>query len=354
MILRAILSATCVMSSCAAVELPPVIACCPAFRDGQSVINADQTVIIIWDPVSKMEHFIRQASFKTDTNDFGFLVPTPAQPELDESGNDAFPYLKKLTEPEVITKWQSNMGCGGEKYVTTYPKGTTQPEVRILDEKMVAGFHAVVLEASSAGALAKWLAEKGFVLSKEIEAWAQPYVDGNWKFTALKVAKESRDRTGNVAAGALRLSFRTDRPLFPYREPDYKNAARGQFRTLRIYFIGESRYDGDIVDQAWTGKSVWSNKLDAFNRKQILGTLKLPEASVPAQFWLTEFEDNWPDAVATGDLYFSRDANQQILKRPPIIHYATIPIVEGTCVLFAIAFITVVIWRIRKRRAAQS
>src|SRR4051794_12444997 len=89
-------------------------ACCPAPHSGQTVLNADQTVIIMWDPISKIEHFIRKASFKSDGSDFGFLIPTPSQPELDESGNEAFPFLAKLTEPEIIIKrqWQLHgLGC---------------------------------------------------------------------------------------------------------------------------------------------------------------------------------------------------------------------------------------------------
>src|SRR5262245_48721442 len=77
-----------------------VEACCPAPPRGKPVVNADQTVIILWDAATKTQHFIRKASFKSDADDFGFLVPTPSQPELEESGNEAFPYLLKVTEPE--------------------------------------------------------------------------------------------------------------------------------------------------------------------------------------------------------------------------------------------------------------
>src|SRR5881296_2056014 len=75
-------------------------ACCPAPPQGKPVVNADQTVVIIWDAATKTQHFIRQASFKSEADDFGFLVPTPSQPELEESGNETFPFLLKLTEPE--------------------------------------------------------------------------------------------------------------------------------------------------------------------------------------------------------------------------------------------------------------
>src|SRR6266478_1701884 len=79
----------------------PVPACCPAPPSGKPVMNADQTVVILWDAATKTEHFIRQASFQSEADDFGFLVPTPTQPELAESGNEAFPYLLEMTEPTI-------------------------------------------------------------------------------------------------------------------------------------------------------------------------------------------------------------------------------------------------------------
>src|SRR5579864_291319 len=76
---------------------PPAPACCPAPPSGKPVVNADQTVIIIWDAAAKMQHFIRKASFKSLADEFGFLIPTPAQPKLEESGNEAFSFLQRLT-----------------------------------------------------------------------------------------------------------------------------------------------------------------------------------------------------------------------------------------------------------------
>src|SRR6266850_284980 len=65
---------------------PALPACCPVPPSGKPVVNADQTVVILWDAATKTEHFIRQASFKSEADDFGFLVPSPTRPELDESG----------------------------------------------------------------------------------------------------------------------------------------------------------------------------------------------------------------------------------------------------------------------------
>lgn len=152
----------------------PTPACCPAPPSGKPVVNADQTVIILWDPATKTEHFIRQASFKSEADNFGFLVPTPTQPELNESGNTAFPYLQKLTEPETrkMSRPSGGMGCGCGELLSGKSAGgrSARPAVRVLEEKYVAGFRAVVLESDSADALINWLKVNGYAFSPEVEA----------------------------------------------------------------------------------------------------------------------------------------------------------------------------------------
>ena len=44
----------------------PTTACCTVAKSGTPVVNADQTVVILWDKDTKTEQFIRQASFKSD------------------------------------------------------------------------------------------------------------------------------------------------------------------------------------------------------------------------------------------------------------------------------------------------
>lgn len=312
--------------------LAPAPACCPVPPAGKPVVNADQTVVILWDAEAKTEHFIRQASFKSDADDFGFLVPSPSRPELSESGDDAFPVLKKITEPEVRKVHQESAGpgcgCGAtvSRDMVAGHATLSEPAVKVLEEKLVAGFHAAVLETKSADDLVAWLKDHGYAYSPEVQAWAKPYVEQGWKITALKVAKgdAAKDKK-DVAAASLRISFKTDRPLFPYREPDpksYAAALKTDHRLLRIYFIAEARYRGELTkENPWTGNVAWSNKLSDVTRTDLLGRLKLPESTGPSTWWLTEFEDNWPYRAAPADVYFSRDRDQATVKRPPIIQY---------------------------------
>ena len=304
----------------------PTPACCPVGPQGKPVVNADQTVVILWDPETKTEHFIRQASFKSDAADFAFLIPTPNEPELAESGNEAFPFLAKVTAPKIqkVPRPSAGVSCGCG---TAGPrKAAVKSDVTVLSEKKVAGFNAQVLEATSAAALVAWLKEHGYEFSPEVEAWVHPYIEQGWKITALKVAKEEgQQQEKQLGAAALRLSFKTDRPLFPYREPDPEKAAaalHANRRLLRIFFVGDKRFQGELTKESpWTGSVAWSDKLPMEKRDELLKQLALPDSTGPKEFWLTEFEDYWPYKAAAADLYFSADASQEIVKRPPTIQY---------------------------------
>lgn len=324
----------------------PTPACCPAGPQGKPVVNADQTVVILWDAENKTQHFIRQASFKSDAADFAFLIPTPNEPELEESGNEAFPFLAKVTAPEIQMRSRPSTGVGcGCSAGPGAVKSAALPDVVVLSEKKVAGFNAQVLEATSAAALVSWLKEHGYEFSPEVEAWVQPYIEQKWKITALRVAKEEGEQESKqLGAAALRLSFKTDQPLFPYREPDPEQAAaalNAKQRLLRIFFVADKRFQGELTKESpWTGSVAWSDKLSSDQRNELLEHLALPGSTGPAEFWLTEFEDYWPYKAAPADLYFAASETQESVKRPPIIQYGDTrsPIDATLLGLFALAF----------------
>ncbi len=289
-------------------------ACCALGRAGEPVVNADQTVLLIWDPATKTEHFIRKASFKAKGDDFGFLVPTPSRPDLAESGNAAFPYLANMTTPRITSG--GGFGCSA----ASPGYAPARNAVTVIERKEVAGFDAAVLSASSATALTGWLKTNGYHFSPQVETWAAPYIRDGWMLTALRIVKHSESRSAAaVHSSALRITFRTERPLFPYREPESDEASKkvgAASRLLRLYFISDARYDGGLDGaNSWSGKAVWSNAVAPVDKEALLRHLKLPATSGPAKWWLTEFEDRWPYRVAPGDLYFARSGLQKPIAR---------------------------------------
>src|SRR5471032_2439730 len=71
-------------------------ACSGVGPRGQPVVFGDQTNIVIWDEAHHMEHFIRNANFKSGAGDFGFIAPTPGRPDLNKASNRAFYTLAAL------------------------------------------------------------------------------------------------------------------------------------------------------------------------------------------------------------------------------------------------------------------
>jgi hypothetical protein len=291
-----------------------VQACCAVAAAGVPVVNADQTVIIWWDKANQMEHFIRKASFRGGGESIGFLVPTPSRPQLEESGNEAFHHLAEITAPKASSGGGFPIGCS----VASPPSQSRG--VRLIEEKTVAGFDAVVLAADSGKELIEWLRQRDYVFTPEAAAWAQPYLKDGWHITAMKVTKDREARLkSEVSAAALRISFKTDRPIFPYREPDSRSDAARLgvgHRLLRIYLVAESRYEGRFSSESrWSGRTRYSQPLRKEDRTELLRHLDLPESTGPAEAWLTEFEDSWPYGKASGDVVFTPSTDQRKLTR---------------------------------------
>jgi hypothetical protein len=324
-----------------AVSPPAAPACAVAPPRNKPVEIADESAIIIWDANSKTEHFIRRATFKSYADDFGFLVPTPTQPTLKEADDKAFTELATITAPRVVTQTRASGGGGCACGMAAAPKAagpaaTTksaeeEPAVRVLDEQRVAGYDTAILEADNADALKKWLEEHSYDVSPRLTDWVAPYIQAKWKITAFKVAKKD-GKEPEVSTTALRMTFQTEKPFFPYREPaadipvdNVKDKQPAPARLLRVFFLSDARVQGTIGDKgaSWPGQTVWANRLSAEQRGQLLGQLKLGADTLPSSWWLTEFEDHSSPRPGTDDVYFSPSADQSTVEREPHIKYVS-------------------------------
>lgn len=333
----------------------PALTCAPAPPPGKSVSIADESALIVWDTGTATEHFIRRASFTTDADDFGFLVPTPYPPQLTEIDDDLFTALERITAPEIKTVTQpSGGGCGCAVKEAPHPKAAA---VRVLEEKRVAGHDAAVLEADDADALINWLTEHGYAVSSVLTDWLKPYLDQHWKITAFKIAKDESD-SERVSTKAVCMSFHAERPFYPYREP----AAEGTGdeparkvtpapRMLRVYFVGTERVDGALgVEGTFQpGRVVWSNRLDAAQKLEIADRLSLKDSIPEQEWWLTEFEDDSSPRRGTDEVYYARADDQTPISRSAVTHYVSTGDL-GPSALLAAAVCVVLSRSFRRRR----
>ena len=292
-------------------------ACAPAPPPDVQVDIATEDAIIIWDPTTKTQHFIRRASFVTPAKDFGFLVPTPTKPTLAEASDEAFVYLREITKPRVITKSRPmRLGCSCSGGMDKSIRATQGVEV--LEEKRVAGYDAVILQANDSRALQTWLQQHGYTFPENLIKWVDLYIKAGWKISAFKIAKTGT--TDQISTSAVRMTFQVDKPFFPYREP-VQEVDNDQERLLRVFFLGPKRVYGTTGRKFWPGKVVWANKLNTANKELLLKQLNLPLSTPPVNWFLTEFEDHSSPRPGNHDVYFSLDKNQSPVERSPIIQY---------------------------------
>lgn len=346
-------------------------------RDG-SVSVADEAAVIVYDEATKTEHFIRRATFQTTSADFGFLVPTPSLPELVEASPDVFSTLSRLTEPKVEVRRveTTNFGCEsktaqfagvkadvGERHIPPAAGG-----VNVMQEVKVAGYEAVSLKADDPKVLNDWLGKNGYVSRPSLAAWFEWYTKNKWVITAFKLGEGARSEGAGkfrVDNRLVRMSFQTDRPFYPYREPADAAAQAGltDNRLLRVFVLATAKSQGQIGRgegaKAWPGKIVWAGVADPAAIAQVGTAAKLADLKTDHPWVLTEFEDRSFPRPATDEVYFGPDPDPSPVERPKRIEYVTVDVtnqrlagiglVAGVLPLVAIAGIFVV-WKVIRRR----
>jgi hypothetical protein len=341
---------------------PRAQACAPAPRQGDVVRIADEEALIVWDEQKKVEHFVRRASFVSSGEAFGFLVPSPAKPELGEVAAAVFDDLSSRLTPPIVYEdggLEIEPGCTAMWMLRASSESgaasATAP-VRVLDTQRVAGFDAVVLAADDPAALSAWLKERDFAEGPTLTDWLTPYVKNKWVVTAFKIADSSKadGKPGarSIGTSSVRMSFATDRPFYPYREPaDQRETLPASHkhidpssRVLRVYFVSSTKVDGMFENG------------DLFPRKVKLATALAhgsvsAELPMPAMPFLTVFEDTSSPRPGVADVFFSPAKDPSPVLVPPIVirRPTKIPLPLDLLAVF-VGVVAAVTLAIRRRR----
>src|SRR5579862_382313 len=264
--------------------LPAVLpACMGVGENGRFIAFGDQTNIVLWNPDTQTEHFARNAVFRSDARDFGFIAPTPSRPELSEVSSEAFVTLAELAPQEPRGKV---MAMGGRAMADE--AGTKS--VVVVQEADVAGYHATTLLAGDAGALAEWMRTNGYATTPAVEAWTNTYIAKGWFLTALKVS----NRRGIASTGTVRMSFQTDRPFNPFYVPG-DNIRPNETGTLKVYFVSNDSYSASIGSGEPWDNCQWAAPVPQQSVARLARQLSLPVSAFPDRMRVEEFEDrNFP------------------------------------------------------------
>ncbi len=317
---------TWVVGLCAAgliVLAPRSSSACAPVSSHEAVRISREQAIVVWDPATKRERFVRRAQFQTTAPNFGFLVPTPTKPLLEEASDGAFAALDQVVEDArvdvVERRWET--GCIASMFVmrkgAPIAASAVAHDVTVLGTQTVAGLDATILEATSAEALFSWLAAHGYVQRPQITAWLAPYIAARYKITAFKYSQAEGRPSAEVLSKAVMLTFDTERPFYPYREPSDTEPFDG--RALRVFVIAPSRMDGFLGggggESPWDVERVFAMPLAGKDGK--LG-VELSPKLLPSGAWLTVMNDHAARREAR-DVFFvpSKDRDEKDGLRMP-------------------------------------
>ena len=318
--------------------------------DGRPVI-ASERAVIIWDDEHKVEHFIREAHINTDASEVGFIVPTPTTPELVEADPQIFQMAENVAKPNGIpyvvqnppllivravaagpallaleSRSQSPVFASVDSPTPTdsTPAPPPLPAGPALKEQIVGAYRAVTIAADDTATLTAWLKANGYTWNKASEDWLKPYAAKKWKITAFKFINQNNY---SVTTDAIRMTFPSDRPFYPYSEPgagskDQKPNPFG--RSLSVAVLSNARMSGVLADgHAWpavlrfAGPTTPQNdEAKIWTESQWLDLTKLndPKYGFTLPKWLSFFRDDSNPRPGTADLYFSPDANQSAVR----------------------------------------
>jgi hypothetical protein len=326
-------NALVVLAALALLSRPSIArACAPAPAAGQKVNVSREDALIVWDEGRHVEHFVRNAVFDTTARSFGFLVPTPSKPDLAEARDAAFETLQWMTRPWVVHReewvpWPIGITMlplmlARSKDEEAVVAAAAPASVTVVEQKRVAGLDAAVLSATDSDALAGWLRDHGFEMRDSLRRWLATYVAKKWMITAFRytrpeLASNAPMAVDHLAAGAVRLSFQTDAPVYPYLEPDDTADVPG--RELHLFVASGHRMEGALADDAdkpWTASTLFAAPVDG---AAILAS-SLPGVDLPARLWVDERADFATKRVAS-DLVFRQAPEDSEVRRPPMFVY---------------------------------
>lgn len=176
--------------------------------------ETDQKAVIFHD--ENTETMILSVTFRGNAEDFSWIIPTPARPEVTKSTDELFTALENLTAPKYDYGVMPMYGGVAED------AAPARSGVTVIETKKVEYYDIAVLEASDRDALFNWLKDNEYQFPEDAKYLFDDYLDNQWYFTAVKI--DTKSLSGGVEAQLreghavpLKFTFTSTKIVFPLK-----------------------------------------------------------------------------------------------------------------------------------------
>ena len=184
---------------------------CFVWRRGADLNEPSQKAIIYWR--EGKEVLILQVKYEGQAEDFAWIVPLPAQPEVTAIDADKSPFA----EISLYTQIRLRRGRGGKSIAAA----ESEEMVTVLERKIVGIYDLAVLSASDPGALNK-CNNNGYAFPIERRDLLEHYTKKNWVYVAMRIDPNAleKDEVEKLKVGELqpiRFAFAVDEMVYPLK-----------------------------------------------------------------------------------------------------------------------------------------
>ena len=277
----------------------------PPYGSEADIQMPGQKAIIVYDTQTGREDLVLSIQLLGEIPEAAWVVPLPAQPEVNIASAEWFVQLSDLTQPEIVT--ETSFSCGA-----TAPGGGPGG-VEVLSHEKVGAYDVTVLSSSDPTALLTWLNENGYAFPERGEPILDQYIAEGWYFVATRV-RPGEGVNLDVDVQPLWLSFPTDRPVYPMRLTSLVTTPI----NVLIYVLADHRME--VTDPASGLNVEFAGQLSLQPESSEAGDLG--DVLTSRSYYVTKFR-NWYSAVNTeSDLYFQQAPDDTPYRRIVTRHVA--------------------------------
>jgi Uncharacterized protein conserved in bacteria (DUF2330) len=270
-----------------------------------------QKAIIVYD-VGR-EDLILQVKYDGPVDEFGWLIPVPNLPTVQEGSMKCFYELSQFTQQHFEPAFGEAGALGMDK---SRSMRAEPPPVKVIETKTVGAYEIAVLSATDSGALKKWLDANQFYFPETKSDVIDAYVKQHWYFVASRInlSKKSgfqllstpqqrqSEPISNYAThlklasgelNPLQISFASDRCVFPLKI----SSINGKPSEVQVYVLSTE----PLLEKTMLEKQlpeIYSNDMvRAQKRQQSFERLRLMERNSQRHFMGANVPDNSPLSV---------------------------------------------------------
>ena len=214
-----------------------------------------QKAILVYD--AGREDLILQVKYEGPVDEFGWLIPVPNLPTVQNGSMKCFYELSQYTQRRFERWHYRSIGLFANA-PSAQKIGQREPPVKVVEIKTVGAYKVAVLSTKDSDALEKWLDTNHFYFPTNKSEVIDFYVKQHWYFVAVKINLGKSfsglpSTSSDLASGELnplQISFASDRCVFPLKI----SSVNDKPSEVQVYVLSPERLlEKTMLEKEWGG-----------------------------------------------------------------------------------------------------